>query len=112
MKAKEAKRAQQSEITAVYADRRGNICEAEGVRGMGRIGSSNLPLRSDDLIPLPESADLMFMPDHLAAGQGADGTEERIAGSPASPPSIRIKTRNGILPTTTERNSKNSCVAR
>ena len=33
MKAKAAKRAQQSEITAVYADRRGNICEAEGVRG-------------------------------------------------------------------------------
>ena len=81
MKAKAAKRAQRSEITAVYADRRGNICEAEGVRGMGRIGSSNLPLRSDDLIPLPESADLMFMPDHLAAGQGADGTEERIAGT-------------------------------
>ena len=81
MKAKAAKRAQRSEITAVYADRRGNICEAEGVRGMGRIGSSNLPLRSDDLIPLPESADLMFMPDHLAAGQGADGTEKRIVGT-------------------------------
>ena len=81
MKAKEAKRAQRSEITAVYADRRGNICEAEGMRGMGRIGSSNLPLRPDDLIPLPESADLMFMPNHLAAGQGADGAEERIAGT-------------------------------
>ncbi|QNH53901.1 radical SAM protein [Selenomonas timonae] len=81
MKAKAAKRAQRSEITAVYADLRGNICEAEGVRGMGRIGSSNLPLRPDDLIPLPESADLMFMPDHLATGQGADGTEKRIAGT-------------------------------
>ena len=81
MKAKAAKRAQRSEITAVYADRRGNICEAEGMRGMGRIGSSNLPLRPDDLIPLPESADLMFMPNHLAAGQGADGAEERIAGT-------------------------------
>ena len=81
MKAKAAKRAQQSEITAVYADRRGNICEAEGVRGCGRIGSSNVPLRSADLIPLPESADLMFMPDHLAVGQGADGAEERIAGT-------------------------------
>ena len=81
MKAKAAKRAQQSEITAVYADRRGNICEAEGVRGCGRIGLSNVPLRPDDLIPLPESADLMFMPDHLAVGQGADGAEERIAGT-------------------------------
>ena len=81
MKAKAAKRAQQSEITAVYADRRGNICEAEGVRGCGRIGSSNVPLRPADLIPLPESADLMFMPEHLAVGQGADGAEERIAGT-------------------------------
>ena len=81
MKAKAAKRAQQSEITAVYADRRGNICEAEGVRGCGRIGLSNIPLRPDDLIPLPESADLMFMPDHLAVGQGADGAEECIAGT-------------------------------
>ena len=81
MKAKSAKRAQQSEITAVYADRRGNICEAEGVRGCGRIGSSNVPLRPADLIPLPESADLMFMPEHLAVGQGADGAEERIAGT-------------------------------
>lgn len=81
MKAKAAKRAQQSEIAAVYADRRGNICEAEGVRGCGRIGSSNVPLRSADLIPLPESADLMFMPEHLAVGQGADGAEERIAGT-------------------------------
>ena len=81
MKAKAAKRAQRSEITAVYADRRGNICEAEGVRGCGRIGSSNVPLRPADLIPLPESADLMFMPEHLAVGQGADGAEERIAGT-------------------------------
>ena len=81
MKAKAAKRAHPSEITAVYADRRGDICEAEGMRGCGRVGSFNVSLRAADLIPLPESADLMFMPDHMAVGQGADGSEERIAGT-------------------------------
>lgn len=68
------------EITAVYADKNGNICEAAGVRAMGRIGARNVSLRPDDLIPLPESADLMFMPDHTAVGQTAGGEEKRIAG--------------------------------
>ena len=80
MKAKAAKRAAQSEITAVYADRRGNICEAEGVSGMGRIGAQNVMLTAADLIPLPESADLMFMPEHSGVGQDAHGTEVRLAG--------------------------------
>jgi len=69
------------EITAVYADRRGNICEAEGLRGLGRVGAKNVPLAPEDLIPLPESADLMFMPEHSAAGQGAEGQEESIPGT-------------------------------
>ena len=81
MKAKAAKRAAQSEITAVYADRRGNICEAEGVSGMGRIGAQNVMLTAADLIPLPESADLMFMPEHSGVGQDAHGTEVRLAGT-------------------------------
>ena len=69
------------EITAVYADRRGNICEAEGLRGLGRVGAKNVLLAPEDLIPLPESADLMFMPEHSAVGQGAEGQEERIPGT-------------------------------
>ncbi len=81
MKAKAAKRAAQSEITAIYADRRGNICEAEHLRGLGRIGASNAALSREDLIPLPDSADLMFMPEHAAVGQDAHGTEVRLAGT-------------------------------
>lgn len=81
MKAKAAKRAAQSEITAIYADRRGNICEVEGVSGMGRIGAQNVMLTAADLIPLPESADLMFMPEHSGVGQDAHGTEVRLAGT-------------------------------
>ena len=69
------------EITAVYADKHGNIRTAEGVCAMGRIGTENVPLTSADVIPLPESADLMFMPEHTAVGQTADGVETRIAGT-------------------------------
>ena len=69
------------EITAVYADKHGNIRTAEGVRAMGRIGTENVPLTSADIIPLPESADLMFMPEHTSVGQTADGMETRIAGT-------------------------------
>jgi len=68
-------------VTAVYADRNGNIREADGVRALGRIGVRNVVISPEDLIPLPESADLMFMPDHMAVGQRTDGTEERIAGT-------------------------------
>ena len=69
------------EITAVYADCRGNICEAEGLHGLGRVGAKNVLLAPEDLIPLPESADLMFMPEHSAVGQGGEGQEERIPGT-------------------------------
>ena len=69
------------EITAVYADKHGNIRTAEGERAMGRIGAENVPLTSADVIPMPESADLMFMPEHTAVGQTADGVEKRIAGT-------------------------------
>ena len=73
--------ARKNEITAVYADKHGNIRVAEGVRALGRIGASNVPLCANDLILLPESADLMFMPKHYAVGQSADGREERIRGT-------------------------------
>ena len=60
-------------ITAVYADEEGNILDAAGLRGMGRLGRENVPLRPEDLIPLPESADLMLLPQHQAVGQTAEG---------------------------------------
>ena len=83
MKHKAVKRVHthRDEITAVYTDRHGNICEADGLRGLGRVGAKNVLLAREDLIPLPESADLMFMPDHTAVGQGADGREKHVAGT-------------------------------
>ena len=69
------------EITAVYADPSGNICEAPGMRALGRIGMRNIELLPEELIPLPQSADLMFMPAHTAVGQGMHGEEEPLAGT-------------------------------
>lgn len=67
-------------ITAVYADEDGNILDAPGMQGMGRTGSTNIPLTPDDLIPLPESADLMLLPDHQAVGLTPDGEMLPISG--------------------------------
>ena len=60
-------------ITAVYADEEGNILDAPGMQGMGRTGRENILLKPEDLIPLPESADLMLLPQHQAVGQTAEG---------------------------------------
>lgn len=71
---------QNEAITAVYADEDGNILDAPGMRGMGRTGRMNVLLKPEDLIPLPESADLMLLPDRLAVGQSADGETMPISG--------------------------------
>ena len=71
---------QNEAITAVYADEDGNILDAPGMRGMGRTGRMNVLLQAEDLIPLPESADLMLLPDRLAVGQSADGETMPISG--------------------------------
>lgn len=68
-------------ITAVYADEEGTILDAAGLRGMGRVGSKNIALRPEDLIPLPESADLMLLPDHQAVGQTSTGEILPITGT-------------------------------
>lgn len=68
-------------ITAVYADEEGTILDAAGLRGMGRVGSKNIALRPEDLIPLPESADLMLLPDHQAVGQTSAGEILPIMGT-------------------------------
>ena len=67
-------------ITAVYADEKGNILDAPGLTGMGRTGRENVRLTPEDLIPLPESADLMLLPDHLAVGMSGEGEVLPIRG--------------------------------
>ena len=67
-------------ITALYADEDGNICEADGVKALGCIGEAHVPLAPEDLIPLPDSADLMFLPAHYAVGQKEDGSLKILGG--------------------------------
>ena len=67
-------------ITALYADEDGNICEADGVKALGCIGEAHVPLAPEDLIPLPDSADLMFLPAHYAVGQKGNGSLKILGG--------------------------------
>ena len=69
-----------NQITALYADETGEIYDAPGFAGMGRTGMDNVLLKPEDLIPLPESADLMFLPDRLAVGTSPEGETMPITG--------------------------------
>lgn len=55
-------------ITALYADARGEIFDRPGWGALGRVGEETAPLKPADLIPLPEGADLMFLPERSALG--------------------------------------------
>ena len=67
-------------ITALYADEDGNIFDAPQLMGVGRVGAQTVPLTAEDLIPLPDGADLMLLPQRTALGQTADGEIIPIAG--------------------------------
>jgi len=66
-------------ITAVYADEAGEIFDAPGYRGLGRLGAEWTTLKERDLIPLPQSADLMFLPQRQALGRRG-GKNEALPG--------------------------------
>ena len=55
-------------ITALIADERGNIFDVPDAEGVGRVGENFFKLQPEDLIKLPESADLMFLPQRRAIG--------------------------------------------
>lgn len=66
-------------ITALYADEHGEIFDHPEYQGVARVGNKNIVLTPEDLIPLPESADLMFLPGRLAMGM-RNGKIEAISG--------------------------------
>ncbi|WP_196603677.1 radical SAM protein [Pectinatus haikarae] len=68
-----------TKITLLYADEEGEIFDAPGVSAAGRSGNQNIPLRREDLIPLPESADLMYLPDRMPVGE-KDGELLPVSG--------------------------------
>jgi len=55
-------------LTALYADKKGEIYDAPGYQAVGRIGNEQIVLTLDDVIPLPEGADLMYLPGRTAIG--------------------------------------------
>ena len=69
-----------SDIRALYATEDGEIFDAPNILPMGRIGDKNVPLKEEDLIPLPEGADLMFVPGRKAVGMMEDGEVVPILG--------------------------------
>ena len=71
-------------ITALYADENGEIFDMPTVEGVGRIGNDIVKLKSEDLIKLPDSADLMFLPNRQAVGFDKNGNLKKIKGQAVS----------------------------
>lgn len=54
-------------LTALYADSKGEIFDAPGYEALGRVGNETVFLKLEDMIPLPDGADLMFLPGRPAS---------------------------------------------
>lgn len=103
------KRKKKSEITALFAASDGEIYDAPGVEALARIDDRIIELEPEDLIPLPETADLMFLPDRKAIGRNADGEIVELDGVAVSAilpagytrlfmPAFKKKKNAGMLP--------------
>lgn len=75
---------QQDMIYALYADENGEIFDAPGIGAVGRFGNEIRPLTPEDLIPLPDSADLMYLPDRQALGVDEEGNILPLTGQAVS----------------------------
>ena len=73
-----------AKITALYADENGEIFSAAGMTGAARLGEETVPLTEDMLIPLPDSADLMFLPERSAVGYDKKGNLVTLPGRAVS----------------------------
>ncbi len=57
-----------NQISALIANDAGEIFDVPDAEGVGRVGEQFFKLKPEDLIKLPDSADLMFLPDRKAVG--------------------------------------------
>lgn len=55
--------------TLLYADKKGNIFDAPGYSAWGRSGKDIHALDDEEMIPLPEGTDLMYLPGRKAISQ-------------------------------------------
>ncbi|WP_371365552.1 hypothetical protein SRRS_02820 [Sporomusa rhizae] len=69
-------------ITTLYADKHGEIFDAPGCQAVGRLGGDCRPLVPEEMIPLPEGAELMYLPGRDALymeGQTPSKLKGRLA---------------------------------
>lgn len=96
-------------ITALYAAPDGKIYDAPGIVALGRSGETWRDLTPEDLIPLPEGADLMFLPERRAVGRDRAGALMSLPGQAVSAilpagytriylPAFQRKKRAAVLP--------------
>ena len=71
-------------VNLLYADANGEIFDAPNLIGVGRIGNDIFELKPQDLIKLPDSADLMFLPNRRAVGLTKNGKLKTIKGQAVS----------------------------
>lgn len=61
-------------LSMVYSDIQGHLFVDDELAGVGRLGKTFWQLEDDEVIPLPEGADVMLLPDRLPVGVASDGT--------------------------------------
>lgn len=66
-------------LTALYAGPNGEIFDAPGYGAVGSTGGEWVLLKPEDMIPLPDGADLMFLPERSALA-ARNGRIDPIAG--------------------------------
>lgn len=60
-------------FTLLYADKDGQIYDAPGFPAWGRTGNNAIQLTDTDMIPLPEGADIMYLPGRRAMAEVSPG---------------------------------------
>ncbi|TWH46875.1 radical SAM protein [Sporomusa sp. KB1] len=84
-------------ITTLYADKNGEIFDAPGCHAVGRQGQDYLALRPQDMIPLPEGAELMFLPGRNALQMKGD-TPQMLKGRLAVAVMLPVGYTRTLLP--------------
>lgn len=68
-------------LVPLYADTAGAIYDAPGYRALARTGAQIVPLDEQAVIPLPEGADLVFLPERPVLVADKKGRQERLAST-------------------------------
>lgn len=84
-------------ITTLYADKNGEIFDAPGCHAVGCQGQDYRALQPDDMIPLPEGAELMFLPGRNALQMKGD-TPQMLKGRLAVAAMLPVGYTRTLLP--------------